>query len=786
MRALTKKLFRDAVSLRGQLVAIITLVGAGSATFMMMRSMHTSLLQNLDAYYQNNRFADLFVSAKRAPEALIGRIESIVGVQQVDVRLRHHVSVNIPGLEEVASADLVSVPRSTNDLVQLHYVFGRPPENGNIHEAVLYAPFAEANNLVLGDTIVVVLNGSSTAIRIVGTAISPEYLIIVSPGSLMLDNKRNGVIWMDKDALSSRFDMKGAWNSGLIQLTPNARRSIVISTIDRIVSGYGSWGVTERNDQQSHRFIVDEIRQNEVSALVIPTIIYGVAIFLLNVSLSRLVSTQRSVIAVLRAFGYSGPTLAAHYVSIAVVVVLLGTLLGILIAYALGVRLAAWYMEFYRFPSLNFIITPRIISSTCAMGLASAVAGAVGAVRTTLKMQPAEAMKPPAPKFFSPGIGAYVARRWVRSSKARLIVQNIDRRRWQSVAVVLMISLSSAIIVMARFMNDTFDYMIAVEFDRGLLADATLTFARPVSKSAHSELASIRGVRNVELFRMVPVDVYGNRSRYRTVLASRTSGSSVTRVVDDHGAVHSIPRDGLLMTQYLAKYLGVARGDTVTMVTLESGRDTLHIAVAGIVNEALGAQCYVSPDVMSELMREQGAANGAYLRVEGSTIRSIRSEIKKRPLVVGMMERSVALSSFKDVYGENVLVVAAYLLFLACAVSAGVLYNSARVMIAERSTELATLRIQGFTVPEVVSIVLGELGILMVLGLPIGAALGAGTCYVIASNIEADFFRIPFTISSATFVLSSSIIAAVMVIVGIRVYALVKRLDLVVVLKERI
>lgn len=785
-RALTRKLLRDVVSLRGQLIAIIILVGAGSATFMMMRSMHSSLLTNLTAYYQQYHYPDLFVAVKRAPNTVADRLRSIPGIQHVNIRMRHHVAVDIPGLDEVASADLISVPRASSDLVQLHYVVGRAPEKGDVHEAVLYAPFAEANNLSVGDSLAILLNGSITSIRVVGTAISPEYLIIVSPGSLMLDNKRNGVIWMDEQALASTFDMKGAWNSALIQLSPNARLWAVIPSVDQSVAAYGSWGVTERNDQQSHRFIVDEIRQNEVSALIIPSIIYGVAVFLLNVSLSRLVSTQQSIIAVLRAFGYTGATLAWHYVAIAVIVVFLGTLFGILVAYVLGIRLAAWYMEFYRFPSLEFHITTGIVLATFGMGLISAIAGAVGAVRTTLSMQPAEAMKPPSPKTYLPGIGAYIARSWTWSTKLRLIMQNIDRRRWQSVVVVFMIGLSTAILVMARFMNDTFDYMIALEFDRGLLADATLTFARPVATTAQAEITSIPGVRSVELFRMVPVDVYGRKGRYRTVIASRTDGSSITRVVDDHGAIYPIPKNGLMITRYLANYLAIQRGDTVTLVTMENRRDTLRMEVSSVVNESLGAQCYVAPPVMNSILNEQGAANGAFLRVDNGAMGFVQREMKSRPVVVGMMERTVALSSFRDVYGDNVLVVAAYLLFLACAVSAGVLYNSARVMVAERSTELATLRIQGFTVLEVVSLVVGELGLLMLLGLPIGAALGTGTCYVIASNIEADFFRIPFTISMATFVISSSIIISVMTVVSIRIYLLVKQLDLVVVLKERI
>ncbi|MFN5377510.1 MAG: FtsX-like permease family protein [Ignavibacteria bacterium] len=125
------------------------------------------------------------------------------------------------------------------------------------------------------------------------------------------------------------------------------------------------------------------------------------------------------------------------------------------------------------------------------------------------------------------------------------------------------------------------------------------------------------------------------------------------------------------------------------------------------------------------------------------------------------------------------------MLVLACLVSVGVLYNNARILIAERSAELASLRIQGFTVAEITKLVLGEQGVITVVALPLGLVLGTYASYLVTASVEADVIRLPFVISRYTLLVTSAVILIIWLAVAYRIYLMLRSLDLIAVLKER-
>lgn len=118
--------------------------------------------------------------------------------------------------------------------------------------------------------------------------------------------------------------------------------------------------------------------------------------------MNRLVLTQRSIIAILRAFGYEVFRIVMHYVGIAMLIVTLGTVIGIVVGYYGGMYLAEWYMEFYRFPRLLFRIPDQVVVLTLVVATGSAVIGAATAIWSVMRMQPAEAMRQPAPRHYRP------------------------------------------------------------------------------------------------------------------------------------------------------------------------------------------------------------------------------------------------------------------------------------------------------------------------------------------------------------------------------------------------
>ena len=237
-----------------------------------------------------------------------------------------------------------------------------------------------ANNLSPGDTLTAVINGRWQRLRIVGVAISPEYVYEIGGGEMFPDSRRFGVMWMSRDALGPAFNMEGAFNDVALSLAPGANESEVIEELDALLEDYGALGAYGRADQTSHHFISNEIAELQVTSTFIPAVFLGVTAFLIHLTLSRLVATQRDQIAVLKAFGYGNLAIGLHYLKLAFAAVLGGVALGIAAGWWFGYGITALYTEYFRFPVLRYTPGAGVVLTAVVISLASAGVGALAAV----------------------------------------------------------------------------------------------------------------------------------------------------------------------------------------------------------------------------------------------------------------------------------------------------------------------------------------------------------------------------------------------------------------------
>jgi putative ABC transport system permease protein len=363
VRALDRKLLRDLRELRGMVLAIALVQIGGIATFVMSLSTYDSLLLTQENYYREQRFADVFAVLKRAPEQVARRIRDIPGVERVQTRVVAAARVTVPDFAEPVTATLVSIPDTGPILLNgLHLRRGRLPEPYRDDEVVVDDTFATAHGLQPGDRLTATIHGRRERLTIVGIALSPEYIYPIAPGAVFPDPERYAILWMGRNALAAAYDMDGAFNSVSLQLMPGSLSADVIQRLDRILERYGGLGAYDRKDQLSHRFLTEELRGLQTMAAVFPVIFLGVAAFLLNVVVSRLVDTQRNQIAIMKAFGYSNLAVGRHYALLVLLIVLLGLAGGMVVGIWLGKGLSAVYTDFYHFPFLNYVLeTPVIV-----------------------------------------------------------------------------------------------------------------------------------------------------------------------------------------------------------------------------------------------------------------------------------------------------------------------------------------------------------------------------------------------------------------------------------------
>jgi putative ABC transport system permease protein len=784
--ALRRKLLRDLWHLRGQVVAIALVVACGVAVVVTSRSAYESLALSQSTYYARYRFADVFAQLERAPETLRERIAAIPGVAAVETRIVAEVTLDVPGLAEPATGRLLSIPeRRVPTLNDLHLRRGRWIEPGRRDEVLISEAFAEANGLRPGDAIGAVLHGRWERLRVVGVALSPEYVYEIQGTSIFPDNRRFGVLWMSRDALGPPFEMEGAFDDVSLRLTAGAAEDEVIARLDRLLERYGGLGAYGREDHVSHRFISDEIAQNRVFGTVVPAIFLGVAAFLLNVVLSRLVAMQRDQIAVLKAFGYADRAVAGHYLGFALVAVALGSLVGVLLGLWLGARINEMYVNFYRFPVFRYEPGATVIGAAVGASALAAIVGALGAVRRVLALPPAEAMRPEPPARFRPGLLERSGAGARLPASARMIWRNLARRPWRAALSVLGMALAVSILLVGRYFVDAVQYLADVQFRTVQREDLTVAFREPLPSTVRHDLHALPGVLRAEPFRVVAARLRFEHARRRVPVFGLPADAELRRILGADLHPMPPPREGVILTGKLADILRVAPGDRLTIEVLEGERPVRQVVVAGRVDELLGLSAYMDARALHRLLREQGSWSGAFLRVDATRADVLNAELKRMPAVAGASSRLAMLASFESTLARSFGIFTSVLVIFASVIACAMVYNAARIALSERGRELASLRVLGFTRGEIAGLLLGEQALLTLLALPVGFWIGRGLCAAIASAYQWELFRLPLVIGPRSYVFAALVIAIAALASGWIVRRRLDRLDLVAVLKTR-
>ena len=783
---LNQKLFRDLLAMKGQAFAIAMVVAAGVAMYVMYLSNSDSLLRTRDVYYERQRFGDVFGSLKRAPLRIAAEIASIPDVSAVETRVVAGVTLDLPDLDEPAAGVLVSVPANRRPLVNdLFLRRGRWIERGRADEVLASEGFVIANKLELGDHVPAVLNGRLRNLTIVGVALSPEYIYSIRPGEMVPDDRRYGIFWMDEQALAAAFDMEGGFNDVVLALAPGASTEDVVSRLDRILEPYGGRGSVPRALQISHWMVTNEMAQLQTFGFMLPLVFMAVAAFILNVALTRALALQRPQIASLKALGYGNRAIGWHYLKFALAIGMAGVLLGVILGATMGNLLIGVYNSFFRFPVLLFSVPPGVIAGATILTLVATLAGAFTAVRRAVTVPPAEAMRPEVPTRYrrslleTPFVSQHLG------TAGRMVLRNVMRHPFRAAASVFGIAFAVAILMIGFVFNDAIDRLMLTQFWEAERQDVTVTFVEPRDESARFALARLPGVVAVETQRTVAARaISGHRDRYISITGvPRTP--RFKRIVDRNGQAVRLPPAGVVLSTTLAGVLGVGPGDEIVLEVLEGQRPTRQVQVTGVVDDLLGLSVYMDEAALHQMMREGEVANSALLLIDGAQEVRLASELKTTPAVAGAGFKRIVLQSFRDVMAANMSVSIFINLIFAGIIAFGVVYNAARVSLSERSRELASLRVLGFTRAEISLILMGELALLTLVALPIGGLFGYSLSAAIVGMIDSEVYRFPLYISRQAVALAFLGIIAATVFSGLVVRRKLDQLDLVAVLKIR-
>lgn len=788
VRALTIKLFRELLRLRGQVITISLVVACGISSYLAMRTAFDSLVFSRDSYYEHYRFADVFSSLRRAPDALVTHLRALEGVSRVDTRVVETVLVPLRNMPRPASGTIIGLDADGNGtrLNDVHIKRGRYLDPSRPDEILLLDAFAEAHRLAPGDSLDAVINGTLRKLSIVGLALSPEFVMAIAPGAMSYDPALVPVLWMNERAVEAAFNMEGGFNHVAMTLQPHANIVRVVAEVEALLKPFGGFTTVPREKQISNYMLSGELTQLENMAGFVPFLFLFVAALLVNVVLSRLVQLQRTQIATLKAVGYSDWAIGGHYLALVSTVVLIGAVLGVATGAYFGRTMTEVYTgQFFRFPEPTYRMEWSAIGVAVGISLGSAVVGAIMTVHQVVKMPPAEAMRPPAPARYKASLLELIGLWRALSPASRMIWRELSRRPMRLLLSALGIALATGLLVVARSMWDAMDDLMTVQFHQAMREDISVTFTRPVSKAALGELAHIRGVLLVDGLRSVPTRIAAGHRKRDTVVNGYPADLRLRKLFDTRGTEREIPNEGLVLTKTLGEVLNVRVGDSVNMSLREGSWPERRVVVTGFVDEPFGLQAHMAMSDLDRLLGDSGAVTTALLQVDMNAFGAIEEALKSIPWVASVSSPHDFKRQFDEQSAQMISVFTFIMTLFSAIIAIGVIYNNARVALSQRSRDLASLRVLGFTRREIASIVFGEQTVQVAMAIPMGLVIGKWLSQAMMSNVDPEAYRFYVRISAQTYLFATAVTLASALASAVILRRKIHRLDLIGVLKTR-
>jgi putative ABC transport system permease protein len=784
MQALDKKLLRDFERLWLQGLAIAVVLACGVAILLTAFGMNTALTDTRDAYYERNRFADIFAEANRAPLTILPDILEISGVYAAEPRVEGSVILDLPGRDEVAMGRVLSWPVDDAPLLNVPVL-----QNGTYparpDDVMVTTAFAEANGFVIGDVFHANLNGQRRALTITGTALSPEFIYTIGPGALMPDNEGYGILWMTEPSVAAAFDMAGAFNHLSLRISTDAVPEDVMDAVDALLDAYGGLGAYDRSGQVSDSFVEAEIEQLQGMAIVVPPIFFAISAFLVGMVMSRIVALDRAQIGLLKALGYSNFEVCLHYLLLAALIAVLGVAIG----WGLGTILAramAWqYARFFDFPYLLFRVPLWVYAISGLAALLTTMLGAARAALMASRLAPAVAMQPPAPPLFRRTLIDRIMAGMRLRQTTIMVLRSIIRWPVRSMLTAAGLGAATSTVIAAGFMNGSLNHMIDLAFNQSYRGDAMILLTRDMPRDALPEVARLPGVLQVEPQQFHAATLRNGPREKRVSLEARPSDATLSRVIGADGRAITAPPGGILLSERLAAALDLSVGETVEVAFMTGRRETHDLLITGLVEQYLGLGAYADIDFLDAQFRRSPRMSTVNVLIDERHLPELHAALQETPALAGLISMTDNRRSFEETISANITVVNSIYAGIAILITVGVAYNGARIQMSERARELASLRILGFSRAEVSSVLVGETMVLAILAQPLGWLMGAWIATALSNSFSSDLYAVPLVLEPAIFARASLVVLAASLVSVLLVRRRIDRMDLVAVMKTR-
>lgn len=782
MSTYTLKAWRDMLAHKGQFVALVILIAIGIASYVTFQNGYYNLKASLDHAYATLRLADLSVRVDRMPLTASRAVERIPGVATARVRTVTDVGLELPNGDQ-AVARIISTPGTDADVDAVYVEEGRFPAEGARDEVLLSTQFAKDTGTRPGDWLTLRIGGERTRARVSGIGTDPENLYgmqsetnLPAPGTFAL-------VFTTEQGVEHLLGTAHSGNDVAIIAERGIDLDDLADRVEDELRPYGLVSTAQHEDMPSWAGLESELKQNRLMARSMPALVLAISAMSLFIALTRLVQAQRGEIGLAKALGYGDGQILAHYLTIAMIIAIGGSVLGVALGMWGAQGVAASYVVMLGLPFIKNGFYPDVAAIAVGLAFVACLAAAAVPAWKSARLAPAIAMHADPNQSLSGGRIPLVERALSpvlpKSFTFRVPLRNVFRARRRSLYTVFGIAFAMVLSVATIAMFDSIDYLMDKAFTDIERWDIMAAFETPLGTARVTEIRRMTGVERVQVAVMLPVTISVGGVEEDLILTAMDPGA------DFHGfaPVAGVSPPGvlaagdLMLSSASAAKLGVTTGERVE-VDSPLVDDPVHMRVGGLSDEMLGTPAYVSLAAAAQLTGAPVTTfNAAYVDADPGRADRIRDDIYDMPGAARVQVKASYVDQLKkwlqlfDYFGVVLLGFGGALAFV-------VVFTTFTASVTERTREIATMRTIGEdNVRLTIMITLENLAI-TVAALPLGLWLGIEAMNALFRYFDIEAFTLRAHIYPASIAKICVLMLAVILISEIPPVRRIFRLDL--------
>ena len=753
---LAKKMIRDISRHKAQFISIFLMAFLGVFVFAGVGGESVGLEVNVNDYYEETNLADGWIYSNYINDLFMYQVDALGATTDMERQLV------VDSVADFKNDPEITLHFVENNTISKFYLLEGEKLDIEDKEGVwLDKSFADEKGLKVGDNITFEFEGYKIEKEIRGLGYSPEYVYHASTSSVIPDFNKIGFAYMSYKAFPEDTVPYNVLNVKF-EGTPETYAELLSYHMDGYYNSF-----VERSEHVSVSQFSEEMDQHSMMSDIFPVVFILIAMLILLTTMTRIITHQRTQIGILKANGFKNHSIILHYVSYGFLLVLIGSILGLILGPITLPQLFYPSMSAtYKLPSWNPAWSMNFVYVAALMVIMS-IAVSFYSVKSISSENPADTLRPKAPKVSTSGIVEKLAIWKHLSFNVRWNWRDAKRNKFRGLMTIIGVIGCTALLVCAFGMYDGMNDLKEWEFNQINHYDSKLIADEEATISQIDEVADkVNGDKLME----GAIEIESDTAKKSASLLVLNGTDMITPTDYDRNNVE-IEDDEVSISQKMADMLGVDVGDTVKWHIMGSDK-WVKTKIDKIHADPTSQGFIMSADKLEDLD----------LNYTATSIITSEHVDRKYDGIKSTNSLNDMTSSW-DELTEAMWLLIYILIFFASLLAVIVLYNLGLLSFTEIEREIATLKVLGFKTGALRRLLLTQNLWFTAVGFILGLPVGYFVLDIMWKSSGDSFYILP-SITLTNFLLTAAITFALSIMVNLLFSRKIKRLNMVESLKS--